>query len=106
MYAFGGALGPIGIGYMSDHFVVAAAQEDGIDLTGLDSVEAQKQLEPYRATGIHKAMYAVPAICLVLALVLFAGARSVPGDVDKLQDWMRANSDGPTSRLEPEKVAT
>jgi hypothetical protein len=51
-------------------------------------------------------MYAVPAICLVLALVLFAGARSVPGDIDKLHDWMAANSDGPTSRLEPEKVET
>lgn len=106
MYAFGGALGPIGIGYMSDHFAAGAAQEDGIDLTALDSVAKQEALEPFRATGINKAMYAVPAICLVLALVLFAGARSVPGDIDKLHDWMAANSDGPTSRLEPEKVET
>jgi MFS family permease len=106
MYLFGGALGPIGIGYMSDQFVASAAQEDGIDLTGLDNEAKQKALEPYRGTGIRKAMYALPTVCMVLALVLFAGARSVPGDVDKLHDWMRAQTDGSSSRLEPEKVAT
>ncbi|MEX2114248.1 MAG: MFS transporter [Pirellulales bacterium] len=106
MYLFGGALGPIGIGYMSDRFVAAAAQEDGIDLTGLDSVATQQALEPYRGVGIHRAMFALPSVCVILALVLFAGARSVPGDVDKLHAWMRSQTDGPTSRLEPEKVVT
>jgi MFS family permease len=106
MYLFGGALGPIGIGYMSDQFVASAAQESGIDLTGLDHTARQKALEPYRGIGIQKAMYALPTVCLILALVLFAGARSVPGDVDRLHDWMRAQTAGQSSRLEPEKVVT
>ncbi|MGD9720651.1 MAG: spinster family MFS transporter [Pirellulales bacterium] len=106
MYLFGGALGPIGIGYMSDHFVASAAQEDGIDLTNLDAVAKQKALEPYRGTGIQSAMFALPTVCLILALVLFAGARSVPGDVDKLHTWMREHSERAAGTRPREKVPT
>ena len=51
-----------------------------------------KALEPYRAAGLHQAMYVVPILAAVLALVLFAASRTVKKDVDNLQAWMRANN--------------
>ena len=108
MYAFGGALGPIGIGYMSDYVVAHAAAADGIDVTGMDRVEAQELLEPYRATGIATAMYAIPIICLILTGVLLAGSRTVVRDAENLQAWMREQSEADAGRekREHEDIAT
>jgi len=71
MYVFGGALGPLIIGAISDYFTKSAAATSGI-------VEfSNAALEPFRASGLHNAMYVVPALCVVLALVMFASARTV-----------------------------
>ena len=48
-----------------------------------------RALEPFRAQGLHTAMYIVPALATILALVLFAASRAVQKDVAKLQAWMR-----------------
>ena len=48
-----------------------------------------RALEPYRAQGLHTAMYIVPVLASILACVLFAASRTVTGDVKRLQDWMR-----------------
>jgi hypothetical protein len=48
-----------------------------------------RALEPFRAEGLHTAMYIVPILAALLAVVLFAASRTVKRDVDKLQAWMR-----------------
>ena len=50
-----------------------------------------KALEPFRAAGLHTAMYIVPILAALLAVVLFAASRTVKKDVDRLQAWMRAS---------------
>jgi MFS family permease len=106
MYALGGAIGPIGIGYMSDYVVARAAAADGIDTSGMSHVEAQELLESYRPTGIATAMYAIPLICVALAGVLFAGSRTVVRDAENLQTWMREQSAADRRAAPHESVKT
>ena len=51
-----------------------------------------RALEPFRAQGLHTAMYIVPMLATILAVVLFAASRTVKKDVAKLQAWMRSAS--------------
>jgi hypothetical protein len=46
-------------------------------------------LNPFRAEGLHNALYLVPLLAAILSAVLFAASRSVKADVLKLQSWMR-----------------
>ena len=63
--------------------------------------------EAFRAEGIHRAFYIVPAVSLALAGVLFAASRTVgTADMDKLQRWMRAAADMPAAPLAPEVGVT
>jgi len=48
-----------------------------------------RALEPFRAEGLHKALYVVPTLAAFLAVVLAAASRTVKKDVHKLQSWMR-----------------
>jgi hypothetical protein len=74
---------------LSDFFTKRAAQAAGV----LDS--SQAALEPFRADGLHSAMYAIPILSVLLTLVLFAASRTVTKDIEKPQSWMResTNSD-------------
>jgi MFS family permease len=58
MYVLGASLGPVGMGWLSDYYAGGGAMT-----------------EASRALGLHRAMYAVPVIGLVLAVVLFRAAR-------------------------------
>ena len=49
--------------------------------------------EPYRAAGLHQAMYIVPILAAVLAVVLFAASRTVTKDVGRLQAWMKVQTE-------------
>jgi hypothetical protein len=49
-----------------------------------------RALEPFRAEGLHTAMYIVPILATILAVVLFAASRTVKKDVGALQAWMRS----------------
>jgi predicted MFS family arabinose efflux permease len=60
MYLCGGALGPLATGRLSDYLAARAG-----------STEAA------RAEGLHQAMFIVPAMSVVLAVVLWAAARVV-----------------------------
>lgn len=83
MYVLGAALGPLGTGLASDFFTTRAAAANGvIEIT-------QKTLEPFRAQGLHSAMYIIPALGCLLTLVLFAGSRTVARDIERLHGWMR-----------------
>lgn len=71
MYLLGGALGPYATGALSDYFTRRAAATAG-------AVEAgQAALEPFRAAGLHNAMYLIPVLAIALAIVLFAASRAM-----------------------------
>ena len=63
MYLCGASFGPLLTGRISDHFARVAAGPGPLT-------------EASRAYGLHQAMYAIPALCLVLAAVLAMGARA------------------------------
>jgi predicted MFS family arabinose efflux permease len=88
MYVLGAALGPVGTGLLSDYFTARAARAAGVFDT------AQRALEPFRADGLHAAMYVIPLLGLLLTLVLFAGSRTISSDMEKLARWM-AGAAGP-----------
>jgi MFS family permease len=86
MYLAGASLGPIGTGFISDYFTARAAAAAGV----VDHTTAA--LEPFRAAGLHSAMYVIPALVVLLALVLFAASRTVRRDIDALRAWTASNS--------------
>ncbi len=104
MYVLGASMGPVGTGLASDYFTFQKASAAGavapLPFLSIMSAEMRslvgeskgfnlKALEPFRAEGLHTAMYVVPILASVLALVLFAASRTVKKDVDTLQAWMR-----------------
>jgi MFS family permease len=90
MYVLGASLGPLGTGLASDYYTTQAAVAAGV------LEHTPKALEPFRAAGLHSAMYVIPTLFALLALVLFAASRTVKGDVQKLQTWMREPAAQPT----------
>ncbi|MGI8784372.1 MAG: spinster family MFS transporter [Acidobacteriota bacterium] len=83
MYVLGASFGPLGTGLASDYFTAQAARAAGV------VASTPQALEPFRAGGLHSAMYVIPVLCLLLAVVLFAASRTAPRDIEKLQAWMR-----------------
>ena len=99
MYVLGAALGPLGTGFLSDHFTLKAALAAGAtDLT-------EEGLKPYAPQGLRSALYILPLLNLLLALVLFAASRTVTKDMEKLQRWMRESA-GKAAKSEQVKAAT
>jgi MFS family permease len=105
MYVLGASMGPVGTGLASDYFTFQKASAAGAvmplpfgeimaaelrSLTGEAKGFNLRALEPFRAAGLHEAMYIVPILAALLAVVLFAASRTVTTDVAKLQLWMRA----------------
>lgn len=78
MYVLGASFGPLITGLLSDRLARKAMSRAG----------ASAMTEAFKATGLHHAMYLIPALCLVLAAVLFAASRAMPRDVMKLRTWM------------------
>lgn len=75
MYLLGGAVGPYLTGMLSDFFTRRAATAAGVfEMT-------QASLEPFRAQGLHTAMFTIPALVLLLAYVLFAGSRAAAREI-------------------------
>jgi MFS family permease len=71
MYVLGASFGPLATGIVSDFFTRRAA--------------AGGPLEPFRGAGLHAAMYLIPALSVILALVLFAATRTVAKDMDRMR---------------------
>jgi predicted MFS family arabinose efflux permease len=105
MYLLGASMGPVGTGLVSDYFTFQAASAAGavqplpfgaLMLAELRSLAGESKgfdlraLEPFRAQGLHTAMYIVPTLAAILAIVLFAASRTVKKDVARLQEWMRS----------------
>jgi len=83
MYLLGASLGPVVMGRLSDHFMLAAAADAGV------TAAAGPALEAFKGVGLRQAMYVVPALNLMLTLCMLVAARSVPRDIEKLRNWMR-----------------
>jgi MFS family permease len=83
MYVLGASFGPLATGLASDYFTTQAAAAAGV------FAHTPKALEPFRAAGLHAAMYLIPTLFALLAGVLFAASRTVKRDVETLQAWMR-----------------
>jgi MFS family permease len=75
MYLGGASWGTLIIGKMSDRFALHAAQ-----LAGLDKIT-----EPFKAIGLQQALLAIPVLSALLALVLWAGSRTIGKDMEKQQ---------------------
>ncbi|HEV3040874.1 MAG TPA: MFS transporter [Candidatus Angelobacter sp.] len=73
MYLGGASFGPWATGKLSDHFARGAANAAGVS----------QITEVFRAIGLQKAMLAIPLLCLGLALVLWAGSRTITADVER-----------------------
>jgi MFS family permease len=77
MYLLGGALGPYVVGAISDYFTKQAASASGV------AEFTAAALEPFRAAGLHSAMYVVPVLTVLLALVLYMASRTVQKEVNR-----------------------
>ena len=82
MYVLGGAFGTTVLGYLSDYFAKRAMTAAG----------ATAMAETFKAAGLHDAFMIVPVVSLALALVLFAGSRTVTRDMDRLHRWMEQSA--------------
>lgn len=86
MYLAGASLGPVGTGFISDYYTAQAAVSAGV----VEHTAAA--LEPFRGAGLHAAMYVIPALVVLLALVLFAASRTVRKDIEALRAWTASNA--------------
>ena len=75
MYLIGASWGSTVIGKLSDHFAQHAATQAG----------SATITEAFRAIGLHQAMLAIPVLSLVLALVLWAGSKTIAKDIRRNQ---------------------
>ncbi len=71
MYVMGASLGTYVTGVLSDKLARRAMADAG----------APAMTEAFRAIGLHDAMYVIPVLALVCALVLFAASRTVTADM-------------------------
>lgn len=71
MYVLGASFGSTALGALSDYFASAAMQAAG----------AVEMLPRFRASGLHSAMYVIPAFALLCALSLLAASRTIAHDI-------------------------
>ena len=71
MYVLGASLGPVATGMLSDHFAHQAMVAAG----------ASGMSEAFKAVGLHSAMYSIPVMAVLAAMVLFAASRTVEKDI-------------------------
>jgi MFS family permease len=75
MYLIGASWGTLIIGKMSDKFALHAAH-----LAGADKIN-----EAFKAIGLQQALLAVPVLSFLLAIVLWAGSRTIGRDIERTQ---------------------
>lgn len=71
MYLCGASFGPLLTGKLSDWMARRAA----------DAAGASRITESFKAIGLQQAMFVIPALSLLLALVLYCGARTIAADM-------------------------
>jgi hypothetical protein len=73
MYMCGASMGPLLTGFLSDWRAREAATR-----MGLDAINAQA-----RATGLQEAMLVIPLLSFLLAIVLWAGSKTIVRDIER-----------------------
>ena len=73
MYMCGASFGPLLTGNLSDRMARRAAAAAGSPV----------MTEAFKAVGLQQAMLIIPLLSLFLALVLYAGSRTVVGDITR-----------------------
>jgi MFS family permease len=81
MYLCGASFGPLLTGRLSDMMARRAAA-----ITGSATIT-----ESAKAIGLHQAMFLIPALSLALAIVLFAGSRTVERDIARRDQPFETN---------------
>ena len=81
MYVLGASFGPVVVGTLSDRLATVAMHAAGATVMG----------ESFRAEGLHSAMYVIPIVLLITSVVLFAAARTVSADMERMQERLRAS---------------
>lgn len=82
MYVLGASFGSTVIGKLSDHFAERAMRAAG----------ATEMSLPFKASGLHSAMYVIPVLMLACAVSLLLASRTVVADMRKVagEPWQRA----------------
>jgi len=75
MYVLGASFGSTIMGGLSDYFAQQAMLSEG----------ATEMAAPFKSQGLHAAMYVIPALMLLCAGSLFGAARTVGGDMRRLE---------------------
>jgi MFS family permease len=114
------AFGPVITGAISDHFARQAAADDQAGRAALVASSAgavglgalplgagplaaapalkaarfTEAAERYKAAGLHRALYVIPALGVLLVVVLFIASRTVPRDYQRLQQWVASQGGG------------
>ncbi len=83
MYLCGASFGPVLTGNLSDRLARHAATSAGSPVV----------TELFRATGLQQAMLVIPILSIALALVLYAGSRTITADIRR-QEELRYSSAG------------
>ena len=73
MYLGGASWGTVIIGKMSDRFALHAAHLAGV----------YKVTEAFKAIGLQQALLMIPVLSFLLAVVLWAGSRTIEGDIQR-----------------------
>ena len=73
MYLCGASFGPLLTGQLSDLMARRAA----------DAAGAARITEAFKAIGLQQAMFIIPVLSLLLALVLYCGSRTIAADMRK-----------------------
>ncbi|MEO8127936.1 MAG: MFS transporter [Bryobacteraceae bacterium] len=81
MYLCGASFGPVLTGNLSDRLARQAAG-------------SHMMTEANRAIGLQQAMLIIPVLSIALALVLYAGSRTITADISRHHDELRYSSTG------------
>jgi MFS family permease len=84
LYLFGGGLGPIAVGVLSDHYATAAMLTAG----------ASEMNETFKAEGLHDAMFLIPVALLLTTLALLQASRCFIADAAHMCAALQQSSPG------------
>ncbi|QNH02788.1 spinster family MFS transporter [Pseudomonas sediminis] len=80
LYLLGGGLGPLAVGWLSDHYAQAAMQAAG----------ASEMSEAFKAVGLHDAMILIPVALFLTLLALLQAARCFQRDALRMREGLAA----------------
>lgn len=78
LYLLGGGLGPLAVGWLSDHYAQAAMHAAG----------ASEMSEAFKAAGLHDAMVLIPVALFLTLLALLQAARCFQRDALRMREGL------------------